>query len=142
MDARLSRCGVTTTEKVEVVQLVIEVVQGLAGFKSIIKWILLIIGVVKGRIESAKHVGEGKISFPVTVIGGRVKNEWPSVGIITCVSTPEITVEQGWMRLITGEKEIDAGEQFFRTLKLSAFLSGQIKLMGKPVITVKRYPVI
>ena len=75
LDAGLGGRGIPSSKQVVVIELVIKVVENLANLEARVERINCVVSLVKCVGKSAKHVGEGQIGFPVSVITGRIVKE-------------------------------------------------------------------
>lgn len=53
------------------------------------------VGGVEGTTEAPEHAGYCQLILRVAIEGSRVKDDGPR-GILRYVSSPEVSVEQGW----------------------------------------------
>lgn len=80
---------------IPVVQIVEELIQLQALLKSRGLGDLAVVGGVEGATEAPKHAGYCQLIFRVAIERSWVKNDGPR-GILCYVSSPEVSVEQGW----------------------------------------------
>lgn len=77
----------------------VQVVEELIQLKALLEvWGLgdfAVVGGVKGATEAPKHAGYRQLILRVAIEGSWVKNDGPR-GILRHVSSPEVSVEQGW----------------------------------------------
>ena len=60
------------------------------------KWVVVIVGLVKGGVEAAEEGGHGEIDASVPVIDRGVDEDGPAGGVTEEVAGPKIAVEEGW----------------------------------------------
>ena len=77
----------------------VQVVEELIQLKALLEaWGLgdfAVVGGVKGATEAPEHAGYRQLILRVAIEGSWVKNDRPR-GILRHVSSPEVSVEQGW----------------------------------------------
>lgn len=77
----------------------VQVVEELIQLKALLEvWGLgdfAVVGGVKGATEAPEHAGYRQLILRVAIEGSWVKNDGPR-GILRHISSPEVSVEQGW----------------------------------------------
>src|SRR5690606_27749598 len=71
---------------------------------------------IKPLRKSTEQFGHRQIRFPVAEIHGGIEQNGFTRTRIGIISTPQIAVQQGWRRLITGKKLLNALQQTFTKL--------------------------
>ena len=141
LDAGLGGRGITAPEKVVVIKFVIKVVENLAKLEAWVERINGVVSLIEGRRESAEHVGEGQIGFPVSIITRRIIDERRSLFVHCCVSAPQVSMKKGRVRGITFKECGKVFQKLGASLKTLPLALGQVKLVAKSMVRVKGNPV-